>query len=199
VKKLSKSDKKILIIAIAGLLLLALAFIFDNQIVQFFTNIKNPVVNTVFAKILFIEQDYIFYPLVILATLLILFFQKKKTIFTYLKSLVIALAFSFILKIIIAKPRPMFASNDSFPSGHSTLLFTTLPFLEKAGEIIWFVFSLLFVIVRIWAGLHYASDIIAGALIGYFLPIFAIKLFKKIMKDKQKTKSIKKAKHKRAQ
>ena len=61
------------------------------------------------------------------------------------------------------------ADSASFPSGHATFFFaigTVLYMYNKKAGIVFLAGSALIVMARILAGLHWPSDIIAGAFIG---------------------------------
>ncbi len=73
--------------------------------------------------------------------------------------------------------------NSSFPSGHATFYFaiSTVVFLrsKKLGSI-FFTVSLLMGISRVYGGVHWASDILAGAAIGIASGLFVWWLFRKL-------------------
>ena len=85
---------------------------------------------------------------------------------------------STVLKAFFQRPRPegeqgLFYLNidqHSFPSGHAvrvggltSVLIGLLPSWGAAGLIVW---GILVCISRVALGLHYAGDVVAGALIG---------------------------------
>jgi undecaprenyl-diphosphatase len=78
---------------------------------------------------------------------------------------------------------PLIPENDySFPSGHMTFFFALsmviFMYNKKWGS--WFIIaSALMGIARIIAGVHWASDIIGGAIIGIVVGYFTVKLIKK--------------------
>lgn len=185
-----KLDKGLTVFCIA-IALFILALIFDAQIISLIALIKNPGLDTIFSWLLFIQRDIIFYPLIILITSIILFPKERKKIHQYIFSLVIVAALGIALKFIVDRPRPNLSSNHSFPSGHSLLLFTSLSFFKnKTLRIIWFIFSCLLLLARVWFNLHYPSDIIAGAIIGYYAPLiihkFVSRKHKMHLKEKEK-------------
>lgn len=97
-----------------------------------------------------------------------------------------ALAFSRILKLVIARPRPfevldidpiiLYGSGDSFPSGHATfymaLAIISFEYLPKSHA--WTVTILAFVISisRIIIGVHFPTDIIMGWFIALLTALF---------------------------
>lgn len=193
--------KKRLAIFLWAALLLVLSLIFDSQFLILIETLKNPVTNAFFSWLMFLEQELIFYPSVIIATLLLLILTKRKQkIFPYITGLITVIVLTFLLKAIISRPRPNLSSDDSFPSGHASLLFASLPFFRKTKvlQTIWIIVSCLFVLARVWQGIHYLSDIIAGLILGYCIPVLILHIFKqKGKKKRDKKEDIKKRKSKK--
>lgn len=180
--KIKKGIAKGLIILGIAILLLIISFIFDSQVIFLINSLKTPCLNSFFSWLIFLEKDIIFYPLIIIVTLLLLFLTKRKIkILPYILSLIVVIIVTFVLKTIIARPRPNFSSNDSFPSGHTSFLFTSLPYFSgiRILQIIWIIISCLLVLARIWFNFHYLSDIIAGIIVGYCIPAIINIFFKK--------------------
>jgi undecaprenyl-diphosphatase len=144
---------------------------------------------------------------VVLATLLIIIYLVNRS---YANSLLIFLAIflastvTYFLKILTARPRPdmMFRlvteNNFSFPSGHATIAFTVYPillilfcrsqwikdafpkWLQVLKIVILILIPIFVSISRMYLGVHYFSDVVAGAIIGLFFSyIFAILSYKK--------------------
>lgn len=70
----------------------------------------------------------------------------------------------------------------SFPSGHATFYFavaTVVYFYNKKLGIIFFAASVLMGLARIFGGVHWPSDILAGALIGIFSGWLVMKISKR--------------------
>jgi undecaprenyl-diphosphatase len=145
--------------------------------------------------------------IVIIVSILVYLFHKsyKKNIFDKLSefiqefsvifiSIILAWGTSFVLKYLFHSPRPylllsdvnalfMHGTYDSFPSGHATLFFalaTSMYFYQKRFGAMLFVFAFVISISRIFSGVHFPVDILAGALIGVLIPIFVQKFFNKI-------------------
>ncbi|MBI2463527.1 phosphatase PAP2 family protein [Candidatus Peregrinibacteria bacterium] len=124
------------------------------------------------------------------ATLLIifLFFRKNwKKIFLLIMSFIAALELGYLAKSVFNIPRPyqLFeianlttAKFSSFPSMHSAFVFAALPFFNdelKKYRYPWIFFSLMIAWSRLYLSVHFFSDVVAGALLGFFVG-FLIKL-----------------------
>ncbi|MDO8633170.1 MAG: phosphatase PAP2 family protein [Candidatus Wildermuthbacteria bacterium] len=74
------------------------------------------------------------------------------------------------------------SASSSFPSGHASLFFalgTVLYFYNKKAGILFLLASAAIGIARVFAGLHWPIDIIAGALIGIGSGWVVVKLSRK--------------------
>jgi undecaprenyl-diphosphatase len=180
---------KRLVIFCTAIIAFILALIFDSQILAFIELINCPCADSFFSVLMFIEKEIIFYPLVILSTLIILFTKDKKKILPYIISLAIVAIIGLSLKAIVARPRPNNMSIHSFPSGHTALAFASLSFFKnKILKVIWIILACVFVLARVWTNMHYLSDVIAGALLGYYIPIVITKIINKKMAQKNRRK-----------
>ena len=192
-------SKKALTLLIVSILIFIISFIFDKQIFSLIQSLRNPICDTFFSWILFLEEKFIYYPLVLIASFGVIFWRKRKSILPFVFTFFISLLIILFLKFIIYRPRPLFPElKESFPAGH-TLVFTVLPFLDykknKYIKVIWLIIACLFMLVRIWFGLHYLSDIIAGLIIINTFAFIIKNSWKKLKTSK--TKSKKKAKKKK--
>ncbi|MCJ8014788.1 undecaprenyl-diphosphatase [Paenibacillus sp. KQZ6P-2] len=90
----------------------------------------------------------------------------------------LGLAISWILGQMFYRDRPFaahtvnqlidHAANASFPSDHALgafILATSIALFRKEG-IVWLILAGLIAFSRVWTGVHYPGDVVAGALIG---------------------------------
>jgi undecaprenyl-diphosphatase len=71
-------------------------------------------------------------------------------------------------------------ANASFPSDHATGAFviaTAIWMYRKKDGIVWLVLAACIALSRIWTGVHYPLDVIAGAMIGTISAILVHRLF----------------------
>jgi len=100
-----------------------------------------------------------------------------------------------IVKGLWYRPRPFLDTdivhfitnyNSSFPSSHATFMFAlsmSVYFFNKKLGIIFFVVSILTGVARIFAGVHWPSDILAGAVLGILVAAIVKHFFKKVLKE----------------
>lgn len=135
--------------------------------------------------------EYLGYVLV--ALVLIIFWKRwKKAFFIALSGLLAKFGLVEAIRLFWQRPRPFLAedvnllieksADPSFPSGHAAFFFaiSTAVFLynKKAG--ICFLFaSVLISVFRVYIGVHWPADVLAGAAVGIFSGWLIIKTFKK--------------------
>jgi len=97
-----------------------------------------------------------------------------------------------IIRWFLPRPRPFvengvnllmsYSNEPSFPSGHAAFYFaisTVIYFYNKKIGILLFLASVLISISRIFVGIHWPSDILAGAAVGIFSGWLVNRIFKK--------------------
>jgi len=175
--------KRIYIILILALLFL-ISLAFDSSIPNNF-EVKN-ILNSTFQWGAFVT---------VVITLMFILYKKYKTIPLIWISLLLSSLIAWLLKVIVKRPRPFTGITEiilkegySFPSGHATVAFAALPFLEESFprfKWIWLIFIVIIVLLRVYSGIHYLSDVVFGAFLGYSISSLIIWLNKKynVMKD----------------
>lgn len=124
--------------------------------------------------------------------LVLLIHRKKYAILPFLSaSLLVASLFSYLLKEALQRQRPyetlhfiplVFEHSLSFPSGHATIAFAALPFLFflfKKERWYFFTFAVLVAISRLYLGVHYLSDVVFGAGLGFAIGYFILHIYDK--------------------
>lgn len=125
-----------------------------------------------------------YFPYVLLLVFLIILWRKKGKILWI--GLVSAFASRYILTEVIryfySRPRPFevlsitqlveHSPGGSFPSGHMAFFFALsagVYFWNKKAGVWFFIASSLIGLARIFAGLHWPSDILGGAALGFLI------------------------------
>jgi undecaprenyl-diphosphatase len=92
----------------------------------------------------------------------------------------IAIALNYVVKLIVKRPRPVLEglpplggapSSLSFPSAHATSSFAVATAMTRVDPLGGLAFVLAFALAlgRPYLGMHYPSDVLAGALLGVAL------------------------------
>ena len=171
------------------------SFYFDSQTIKFFSLLRTGFLDEFFLGITFASSEIIIF--FFLTSLFLWSERKRKWIFPLWVSLFFSVAISFLLKISVQRMRPFqigitetlpilisesFTTwNYSFPSFQSMLVFCAIPILDKEFpklKYFWISFAILVAFSRIYFGLHFMSDVIAGGLIGYLIGMIVMKLEK---------------------
>ncbi|HEX5376139.1 MAG TPA: phosphatase PAP2 family protein [Solirubrobacterales bacterium] len=89
----------------------------------------------------------------------------------------IAIALNYVVKLVVKRPRPVLEglpplggapSSLSFPSAHATSSFAVATAMARVEPLGALAFALAFALAlgRPYLGMHYPSDVLAGALLG---------------------------------
>ncbi|MCJ7479093.1 MAG: phosphatase PAP2 family protein [Candidatus Nanohaloarchaeota archaeon QJJ-7] len=115
-------------------------------------------------------------PVFVLVTVASLYlFREKEASLIVLSGAVVAGILEKSINLLVARPRPdlpyLFESagmGSSFPSGHATIAFllATVLYREYGRPAFLFTLAGLVAVSRLYIGVHYPSDVIAGALLG---------------------------------
>jgi len=174
------------------------SFYFDSQIVEGISHLRNFFLDDFFLGLTFLSSEIIIF---FFLTSLFLFRggkEKRKWIFPLWISLALSAVVGFILKFLIQRQRPFQSDivsvipvlekashltwNFSFPSFHAMLAFCAIPVLSKEFpklKYFWIGFAVLMAFSRVYFGVHFLSDVIAGGTIGYLLGWLVVKVYEK--------------------
>lgn len=141
-------------------------------------------------------------PLVVLILILLFvwgFIKKsnklKLTALQILGALIVTTIVVVLLKHAVGRPRPFVTypflwhasskSNPSFPSGHTAVTFViatilTLNYRKGYIAIVFFGWAMLVAYSRLDLGMHYPSDVLAGAVIGFIISWIIYKIVLRI-------------------
>jgi len=188
-KDSQKFRKKLSILFMLGIILVALAFLIDHNVLNLILSLKTALLIDFFSIITMLGDVYYFVALSLIIT--VFFIYHKKPIIPFWISILGSFILIIILKGIINRSRPFEFMNipslvsvgmSSFPSGHAFEIFCILPFLTKAFPRLKVVFWTLAVAVgfsRIYLEVHYLSDVLAGAFLGYIIGYLSMYLAEK--------------------
>ncbi len=193
--------KGIFIISIVMLVILTIiTFLYDKEIIKVISSIRTDSLDYLFLSVIFISNAYIIF--FFLTTLFLWNSNHRRWVLPLWFNSFFAVGIGYLLKIIIARPRPFQAItgfsvlqiafhfirnnfntwNFSFPSFQALIVFSALPILGKEFKkfkYIWFIFACLVVFSQVYFGVHYLSDIMAGAVIGYLMGLLIVKIEEK--------------------
>ena len=197
-----KNDK--MLIASLILLIIFIFFVFlrnyFNIIDDFVYSLVKPLISNDMTNIM---QFITFFsdPIwcILLSCLMILFVKNKKISKAFLLNLILVFLLNYVLKILFSRNRPadinlIVETGFSFPSGHAMMSLGIYGFLiyllllsdkNKISKIIGTCFLILLIfligISRIYLGVHYATDVIAGFVISAsYLLLFIRFIYPKI-------------------
>lgn len=187
--------KLLVILYYKGVTLYMLDFIqsADTEIILFIqNNIRVPFIDAIMIFMSYLGEAGIVW----VAISLILIFRKKYRMAGICTLAAMALCYvlnDLILKEIVHRPRPFDTitqltalgfkpSSWSFPSGHACSSFvaalTLTKFLGKKGSLS-YILAVLIAVSRPYAGVHYVSDIIAGAIFGTLCALIIFEILRR--------------------
>lgn len=184
--------KRAVIISILLVAAIFLSLYFDSDIVRLISLIRDSFLDEFFLGITFLSSEIII--LFFLTSLFLWNEHKREWIFPLWITLGLSAMISFLLKITIQRQRPFqlgivsilpvleksnfLTWNFSFPSFQAMLGFCAVPILSKEFpkfKYVWIIFACLIAFSRVYFGVHFMSDIIAGGLIGYLIGLIIVK------------------------
>ena len=203
INKFTKRDYIAMIISVIGLLFIVCLYLTNN--VGWFDDLIYGPLNSIRCDILdklaiFISVMGSIMAIVAIVLILLFLYPKGKDGLYAVINFIFMLGINNLIKLIVQRDRPFYAmieqSGFSFPSGHTmgsiTLLMTIIYFVDrdkrinKGLKIIINILSIISMILvglsRIYLGVHYASDVLAGVCIS----LFEITIFKRYFLDNKR-------------
>ena len=172
--------KKLLII-ISLIILTIISLFIEKDLSNLIINNRIDFLNQIFIVITYAGPYITFF----LTTLFLFSKNKKNYMLAFWLSFLITILILEIIKIGVARPRPELtalvkATGYSFPSMHTALAFLPLIFIDnKKWRLFWFIFALLVAFSRLYLGVHYLSEVLAGALIAYLVGYITLTIERK--------------------
>lgn len=184
---------------------------FDTVIYQFFYSLRNPILTKIMIFVSFLGGDFIIYTSSAIIIFLILKKHRKESVlFTFI--LLMGFIINNILKLLIKRPRPelsplLVENTYSFPSGHSMnsfVFFAAISYFifhftknKKVASIVSIISIILIILIgvsRIYLGVHYPTDVVAGLIGGFwwFATVLLIRqtiTFFKLFKESKKSQN----------
>ena len=162
---------------LGAIFIICLSFLLDNIVITLINAIQYPFLFKIFYTITLLGETYTFVWIAIISAAILL--AMRRPIATFLLTIGTSGILSWLIKTLVQRPRPFETLNipstvttklSSFPSGHALMFFSLVPILSKNFPKIKGIFWTIAILVgvsRIYLGVHYFSDVIAGAIIGY--------------------------------
>jgi len=188
-----KKDVFIIVLSLF-IILTIVSFLYDSFIIRGVSALRNSPLDYMLLGFTFLSNVVIIF--FFLTTLFLWGENKRRWILPLWMTFLLSTLFSYILKIIIQRPRPFqkglvtvlqitfhFMRNNfntwnfSFPSLQAVVVFAAMPILSKEFKkfrYIWLIFACLVAFSRVYFGAHYLSDVLAGGVIGYILGYFVV-------------------------
>lgn len=171
------------------LLIIGASFLLDKIGLELSSFLDSTIFFDIFYILTLLGEWYVFIWMVIVIGL-IMFINKKPGV-TFALTLVVTAIINTIAKFLINRQRPFEALNvtsviptslSSFPSGHAMMMFCMIPIISKSFPktkiFVWGI-AILVSLSRIYLGVHYVSDVVAGAIFGYLTGYAVLKISEK--------------------
>ncbi|MFB6265881.1 MAG: phosphatase PAP2 family protein [Candidatus Nanohaloarchaea archaeon] len=144
----------------------------ETALLQFSVSLRSPLFNELFIPVTAFGSPLA----IVIAFIGLYYFERKGSAVVLAVGAAAAGVAEKSLNLLVARPRPEVApyliqgagTGSSFPSGHATLAFllATVLYREFGKPAFFFTIAALVAFSRLYIGVHYPSDVLAGALLG---------------------------------
>lgn len=165
----------------------------DQYVNTLLYSLRQPLTIKIFNIITLLGESWTIIISVFIVSIILYTANKKWQIIGLWLTVGGSVGFTFLAKIFFDRPRPMNAllieTSASFPSAHATVAVSFYGFIlylllkkmnKKRDQILVALFGLILILLigfsRLYLGVHYLSDVLAGFLIGFLWLIISIKL-----------------------
>lgn len=186
-----RGNKEKIICVFAGIFMFVSLY-FDKILVKGISFLRNGILDNFFLFITLASSEVLIF--FVLTSLFLWKENKRRWILPLWASLGISAVVSFALKVTIQRDRPFQLGivplisklqetsfsiwNFSFPSFQSALVFCAIPILSEQFPKLkkfWITFAVLVAFSRVYFGVHFVSDVIAGGILGYLIGMLILK------------------------
>jgi len=169
-----------------------------DRLGEIIANNRNDFFNCFFRIYTFTGSVYF---MIIISVLALIFMKDKKRALALAICLTIVGLLNLFVKLAVARPRPDYGlieeSGKSFPSGHAMISMGYYGFLiylsqgmrrwaKLSASIILPIAIILLGISRVYLGVHYMSDVIAGWSLGFVILVIFVLIYELIIKKTNK-------------
>ena len=177
----------------------------DEQILLFIQeNIRNPILSRIFVPLTIIGNSGVF--LVVVGIIMCIIKKTRRIGMVFLASIVIGFIINdIVIKNIVRRIRPFEAisaleilvkapKSFSFPSGHTASFFaaaTSLFYNSRRNAFVSLVIATAMGFSRMYVGVHYPSDVLAGMVVGVTSGAASIYLYKRLINEQNNKAVIK--------
>lgn len=196
-KKINSKRKLAAFWTLSSVLIIAVSFLFDRLAQDFAGLIRTKFLDLILQGITDFGSTFVI--LIVMTSLFLWEDKKREWIPALWLSYVTAIIIVFVIKFAVARERILGTDfypiihilNYSFPSMHSAAAFAAIPILRREYPLLkkfWIAFALLVAFSRVYLNMHYVSDVITGAFIGFGIGAFFVyleekkKIFKRLMR-----------------
>ena len=201
-KRIIKNIDYIIALILTIIVIRITRVVFQNEIVELDTNFYKFVVENIRNKYLtyFMRAVTILGSSIVICIFVMIRIKKKKIVTCICVNPIIIVVLNYILKNIVARKRPeefflIIEKGFSFPSGHSMVSTAFYGFFiyllykyykDKKKYILIGINIILIPLImfsRVYLGVHYLSDIIAGCLISIIYLIIYIRIINRLIRE----------------